>query len=53
MRGYWETGSLNMAMPPAMERTIAMTIAKRGLSTNTRENVLISSIDFLIDSFMV
>ena len=52
MRGYCEIGNLKIAIPPAIERTIAMTIAKRGLSTNVRENVFISSIDFLSESFI-
>ena len=41
-----------MAMTPARVRTIEMTMAKRGRSINTLENVLISSIAFLILSFI-
>ena len=52
MRGYCDTGRLKIAIAPAMDSTIAMTIAKRGRSTKMRENVLISSIDFLSDSFI-
>ena len=52
MRGYCDTGSLKMAMAPAMERTMAMTIAKRGRSTKTLEKVFILSISGLRFSFM-
>src|SRR5574344_298441 len=51
-RGYCDTGNLKMAMPPAIVRTMEMTIAKRGRSMNVRENVLISSIDLRIEIFM-
>ena len=39
-------------MTPAIVSTIDMTIAKRGRSTNVRENVFISSMDFLSESFI-
>ena len=52
MRGNCETGSWKMAMPPAMERTIAITIAKRGRSTKMRENGLSASIAGLRESFI-
>ena len=52
-RGYCETGRLKIAITPAIVSTIAITIANRGRSTNVLENVLISSIDFLIVSFIV
>jgi hypothetical protein len=51
-RGYCETGNLRIAITPASESTIAMTIAKRGRSINVLENVFIWSIDFLIDIFI-
>ena len=51
-RGYWVIGSLVIAKIPAIVKTMAMTIANRGLSTKTRENVFIWSIEALIDSFI-
>ena len=41
-----------MDITPAMVSTMAITMAKRGRSTNIRENVLILSIDSLIPSFI-
>jgi hypothetical protein len=47
------TGRLKYAIDPASVRTMDMTIAKRGRSINTRENVFIWSIVFLIDIFIL
>ena len=47
-----EIGNLVIASVPASDSTMAMTIAKRGRSTNTRENTLILSIDSRMDNFM-
>ena len=52
-RGYCDTGRLKIAITPAIDRTIAITIAKRGRSTKIRENGFSASIDFLIVSFIV
>ena len=41
-----------IAIAPASESTIEMTMAKRGRSMNVRENVLIWSIDFRMDIFI-
>ena len=49
---YDEIGNLVIASVPASDSTMAMTIAKRGRSTNTRENTLILSIDSRMDNFM-